>query len=54
MSPGSVSLMPEAVYTRVDNLELRLRATFLSGSPRSEFGEKAWERRVDFRARYQF
>jgi len=50
----SYSISPEALYTRVTNLELRLKAAFLGGERLSEFGEKQNDYRVEFRARYYF
>jgi len=50
----SYSLNPDLVYTGVDNLELRLRATFLNGNRESEFGEKPAEGKIEFRMRYTF
>lgn len=51
---NSYSLSPELVYTRIDNLELRLRATFLNGSNESEFGEKSNKGKIEFKMRYNF
>ncbi|HBR18172.1 MAG TPA: hypothetical protein DD725_11320 [Deltaproteobacteria bacterium] len=50
----SYSISPEALYTRVTNLELRLKVTFFDGERFSEFGEKQNDYRVEFRARYYF
>ena len=54
MDDRSVSLSPELLYTGVTNLELRLKAAFLTGERLSEFGEKQNDYRVEFRARYYF
>lgn len=48
------SLTPEFLYTGITNLELRLRTGFISGSRRTEFGDKPNDYRVDFRIRYYF
>lgn len=48
----SFSIAPELVYTRVKNLELRLRMFFLHGGTHSDFGEKQNDRRIEFRMRY--
>ena len=54
LDDGSLSLAPEVLYTRITNLELRLKATAFLGSPGSEFGEKAADFRLELRARYYF
>jgi len=50
----SYSLTPELLYTGITNMELRLRAGFISGARNSEFGEKQNDYRVEFRAGYYF
>jgi hypothetical protein len=50
----SWSLTPELLYTGITNLDLRLRATWLSGKDYSEFGEKQNVRRLELMARYYF
>jgi len=50
----SYSLSPEILYTGITNLELRLKAGFLTGHDNSEFGEKQTDYRIEFRARYYF
>lgn len=50
----SFSLSPELVWTRVTNLELRLKAMFLVGPSGTEFGEKAGNAKVELRCRYYF
>ena len=50
----SYSLTPELLYTGVTNLDLRLRASWLSGKTGSEFGEKQNVRRLELVARYYF
>ncbi len=50
----SFSLSPELLYTGIDNLELRLKGTFLSGSDGSEYGAKPNDYRLELRVRYYF
>jgi len=50
----SFSLSPEFVYTGITNLDLRLKASFISGERLSEYGEKQNDYRVEMRARYYF
>jgi hypothetical protein len=50
----SYSLSPELLYTRVKNLDLRLKATAIVGERLSEFGEKQNDYKVELRARYYF
>jgi hypothetical protein len=50
----SFSLVPEAIYAGIRNVELRLRAAFNSGDPSTEFGEKAVSKRLELRARVYF
>jgi len=50
----SFSLIPEAVYTGVNNLELRLRLGLNGGGVSTEYGEKAVRARVELRVRYFF
>jgi len=54
LGDASFSLAPEVLYTRITNLELRLKAMVLLGESNSEFGEKAGNLRVELRARYYF
>ena len=54
LDDGSYSLTPELLYTGITNLDLRLRATWLSGRKGSEFGEKQNARRLELMARYYF
>lgn len=51
---GSASLIPEVVYTGIDDLELRGRLAFLSGRHNTDFGERPNQLRIEFRARYFF
>ncbi len=54
ISDKSFSLAPELLYTRITNLELRLKAAFISGEGLSEYGERQSDYRVELRARYYF
>ena len=54
INDGSFNLSPEIVYTRITNLELRLKAGFIVGDASTEYGEKAYDYRVEFRAGYYF
>ena len=50
----SYSLVPEALYTGIKNLELRLRLALTQGGELTEYGEKTVRARVEVRARYFF
>lgn len=50
----SFSLAPELLYTGITNLELRLKGTAAVGAPRSEYGEKQNDARLELRIRYFF
>jgi hypothetical protein len=50
----SYSLSPEILYTGITNLELRLKAAFISGQTDSEYGEKQNDYKVELRVRYYF
>jgi hypothetical protein len=50
----SYSLSPEVAYTRITNLELRLKAMVLTRGRLSEFGGKLYDYRVELRGRYYF
>jgi hypothetical protein len=54
VNDGSWSLTPELLYTGIDDLELRLRATILGGGRLSEFGAKPNDNRIELRVRYSF
>jgi len=54
VNDGSWSLTPELLYTGIDDLELRLRATLLDGDRLSEFGAKPNDSRFELRLRYSF
>ena len=50
----SMSVAPELLYTGITNVELRLRAFFLSGGSGTEFGEKQFSQRFELQARLYF
>ena len=50
----SFSFSPELLYTGITNLELRLKAAFVSGERLSEYGEKQNDYRAELRVRYYF
>jgi hypothetical protein len=50
----SFSLSPEFLYAGITNLELRLKASFISGERLSDYGEKQNDYRMELRARYYF
>lgn len=50
----SFSVAPELLYTGITNLELRLKGTAVVGAPRSEYGEKQNDARIELRIRYFF
>jgi hypothetical protein len=50
----SFSAIPEATYSGVTNLELRLRFTWTWGPASAEYGEKPVRSRLELRARYYF
>jgi hypothetical protein len=50
----SISLSPEAMYTGITNLEMRLKFTWLHGDHFSEYGEKSSQNKVEMRLRYFF
>jgi hypothetical protein len=54
LSDGSASLAPEMTYKGFTNVELRLKAFFLTGKSGEEFGEKPNRFRLELRARYFF
>ena len=47
-------LMPEFIYSGVENMELRLRLSLLHGSAGSEYGEKLNDKKLELRGRYYF
>ena len=54
LGDDSYSLSPEIIYTGIQNLELRFKATLLYGDNNSEFLEKRNDQRYEFRLRYFF
>ncbi len=50
----SFTLAPEIVYTRITNLELRLKTSIIVGSDDTEYGEKPNDYRLELRAGYYF
>jgi len=54
LNDKSFSLSPEFLYAGITNLDLRLKASFISGKRLSEYGEKQNDYRVELRARYYF
>jgi hypothetical protein len=54
INDGSFSISPEITYTRITNLELRLKTSFLSGQKNSEYGEKQNDYRAELRVKYYF
>ena len=50
----SVSVIPEAIYTGIKNLELRLRLAMNLGPVSTDYGEKPVLSRIELRARYFF
>jgi len=51
---GSYNLIPEVVYTGIENLELRARVSLLYGGAGTEYGEKSSDWKLELRARYYF
>lgn len=51
---GSTSITPELAYTGFKDIDLRLRAIFLTGGAGTEFGERQNSARIEFRARLYF
>ncbi len=54
LNDRSFTISPEIVYTRIKNLDLRLKASVITGSKDSEYGEKPFNYRLEFRAGYYF
>ena len=46
--------IPELAYSPMTNLDLRLRAAFLLGGNKTEYGEKQNDYRLELRLRYYF
>ena len=54
LNDRSFTISPEVAYTGITNLDLRLKASFITGSTGSEFGEKPYDFRLELRAGYYF
>jgi hypothetical protein len=54
LQDGSYSATPELTYTRVTNLEVRVRISWLFGARFTDFGERPNVTRAEFRLRYAF
>ncbi len=54
LGDNSYSLSPEIIYTGIQNLEFRFKATLLYGDNNSEFSEKRNDQKYEFRLRYFF
>ena len=54
LNDRSFTFSPEMVYTGITNLDLRLKASFITGSTGSEFGEKPFDFRLELRVGYYF
>ncbi len=54
LNDRSYSLSPEFLYTGINNLELRLKASFIMGEQDTEYGEKRNDYRAEIRFRYYF
>ena len=54
LADGSLVAIPELAYSPMTNLDLRLRAAFLLGGNKTEYGEKQNDYRLELRLRYYF
>jgi hypothetical protein len=54
LADDSYTLSPEVSYTRIDNLELRLRLSLLNGGDTTEYGAKVTEDKLELRLHYAF
>jgi hypothetical protein len=54
LNDRSFQISPEAAYTGITNLDLRLKASFISGPVYSEFGEKPYGFKLELRVGYYF
>jgi hypothetical protein len=52
LDDDSYSMSPEFIYTGMQDMEFRFKATLLYGDMNSEFGEKRNERKLELRLRY--
>ena len=54
LEDNSFSLIPELLYSGIDNIELRLRLNLSVGDTLSEYGEKQNDYKLELRLRYYF
>lgn len=54
LNDWSFSVSPEMVYTRITNLDLRFRVSFITGPKESEYGEKPFDFKIELRIGYYF
>jgi len=54
LNDRSFTVSPEMVYTRITNLDLRLKASFIAGPQQSEYGEKPFGFKLELRVGYYF
>jgi len=54
LGDGSLKVIPELLYTGINNFELRLRLYLLHGGSSTDFGEKGNSRKRELYARYYF
>ncbi len=54
LNDRSFTVSPEMAYTRITNLDLRLKASFINGPNESEYGEKPFGFRLELRVGYYF
>ena len=54
LNDRSFTVSPEIVYTRITNLNLRLKASFIAGPKQSEYREKPFGFKLELRVGYYF
>ena len=54
LNDRSYTISPEAAYTGITNLDLRLKASFIDGPKESEYGEKPFNFKIEMRVGYYF
>ena len=54
LNDRSFTVSPEMSYTGITNLDLRLKASFISGPKESEYGEKPFDFKLELRVGYYF
>ncbi|MBU4582440.1 MAG: hypothetical protein KKH02_08545 [Proteobacteria bacterium] len=54
LNDRSFTVSPEMVYTRITNLDLRLKASFIAGPKESEYREKPFGFKLELRVGYYF